>query len=103
MGPNLTQALAKYCEAGLASALANIPFPTMKPIYADHPLTPEEQADLRAYIQAAASQPQANKEFLVLALSLAGLIAAMLAIGIIWRRRLLGVRRPLVDRARTGR
>ncbi len=103
MGPNLTQALAKYGDAGLASALANIPFPTMKPIYADHPLTPEEQADLRAYIQAAASQPQTNRELLVLALSLAGLIAAMIAIGIIWRRRLRGVRRPLVDRARTGR
>jgi len=103
MGPDLTQAFAKYGDAGLASALANIPFPTMKPIYADHPLIPEEQADLHAYIQAAASQPQANKEFLVLALSLAGFVAAMIGIGIVWRRRLLGVRRPLVDRARTGR
>jgi len=96
MGPNLTQAFARYGDAGLASALANIPFPTMKPIYADHPLTPEEQADLHAYIQAAASQPQTNRELLVLALSLAGFVAAMIAIGIIWRRRLRGVRRPLV-------
>jgi mono/diheme cytochrome c family protein len=98
MGPNLTQAFAKYGDAGLASALANIPFPVMKPIYADHPLAPEEQADLRTYIQAAASQPQANRELLVLALSLAGWIAAMIAIGIIWRRRLRGAPRgrPLV-------
>ena len=75
----------------------------MVPIYADHPLTPEEQADLRAYIQAAAGQPQANTELLVLALSLAGFLAAMIGIGIIWRRRLRGVRRPLVDQGRTGR
>ena len=103
MGPNLTQAFAKYGNAGLASALANIPFPTMKPIYGDHPLTPEEQAALRAYIQAAADQPQTDRELLILALSLAGLIAAMIAIGIVWRHRLRGVRQPLVDRARTGR
>jgi len=103
MGPNLTQAFAKYGDTGLASALANIPFPTMKPIYADHPLAPEEQVDLRAYIQATAGQPQADRELLVLALSLAGFIGAMIAIGIVWRRRLRGVRRPLVDRAQTGR
>ena len=96
MGPNLTPAFAKYGDAGLASALANIPFPTMKPIYADHPLTAEEQADLHAYIQAAASQPQTNRELLIVALSLAGFVAAMIAIGIVWRRRLRGVRRPLV-------
>lgn len=103
MGPDLTQAFATYGDAGLASVLDNIPFPTMKPIYANHPLTPEEQADLRAYIQAAAGQPQVDRELLILALSLAGLIAAMIAIGIVWRRRLRGVRRIMVDQARSGR
>ena len=98
LGPDLTQAFAKYGDAGLASVLANIPFPTMKPIYTDHPLSPEEQADLHAHIQAAASQPQTNKEPFVLALSLAGLIGAMIVIGIVWRRRLRAVRRPLVGR-----
>ena len=103
MGPDLTQAFATYGDAGLASVLDNIPFPTMKPIYANHPLTPEEQADLRAYIQAAAGQPQVDRELLILALSLAGLIAAMIAIGIVWRRQLRGVRRIMVDQARSGR
>ena len=103
MGPDLTQAFAKYGDVGLASALANIPFPTMKPIYTDHPLTPQEQADLHAYIQTAASQPQTNRELLVLALSLVGWIGAMIVIGIVWRRRLRGVRRPLVDQAQAGR
>ena len=103
MGPDLTQTFATYGDADLASVLDNIPFPTMKPIYANHPLTPEEQADLRAYIQAAADQPQADRELLILALSLAGTIAAMIAIGIVWRRRLWGVRRPMVDQARSGR
>jgi mono/diheme cytochrome c family protein len=99
LGPELTQAFAKYGDAGLASALANIPFPTMKPIFADHPLTPEEQADLRAFLEAEAGQPQANTEILVLGLSLAGLFGAMIVIWIIWRHRLRGVRRPLLKSA----
>jgi len=98
MGPNLTQAFAKYGDAGLASALATIPFPTMKPIFADGPLTPQEQADLHAYIQSAAGQPQTNRLVPFLALSLAGWIGLMIVIGIIWRRRLRAVRRPLVAR-----
>ena len=98
MGPNLTQAFAKYGDAGLASVLANIQFPTMKPIFAGHPLTAQDQADLRAYIQSAAGQPQTNREWLVLALSLAGWIGVMIVIGIVWRRRLRAVRRPLVGR-----
>jgi mono/diheme cytochrome c family protein len=92
LGPDLTQAFANYGDAGLASALANIPFPTMKPIFAGHPLAPQEQADLRAYLESQAGQAQTNKVLLILALSFAGLIAALTAIAIIWRRRLRGAR-----------
>ena len=102
MGPDLTQAVVKYGDAGLASALATLPFPTMKPIFTDHPLTPEEQADLYAFIKAASGQPQANREAPVLALSLAGFVAAMILAGLIWRQRSRGVRRPLVKRGRTS-
>ena len=102
MGPDLTQAIVKYGEAGLASALATLPFPTMKPIFTDHPLTPEEQADLWAYIKAASGMPQANREAPILALSLAGFFAAMILAGVVWRRRLHGIRRPLVKRGRTS-
>ena len=98
MGPDLTQAFAKYGAGGLASVLANIPLPTMKPIYADHPLAPEEQADLRAFIQAASNQQRVNTDVLVLVLSLAGFSAAMIVVGMVWRRRLRSVRRPLVER-----
>jgi mono/diheme cytochrome c family protein len=102
MGPDLTQAVVKYGEAGLASALATLPFPTMKPIFTDHPLTAEEQADLYAFIQTASGLPQANREAPVLALSLAGFIAGMILAGLVWRQRSRGVRRPLVKRGRTS-
>jgi hypothetical protein len=102
MGPDLTLAFARHGDAGLASLLATIPMTTMKPIFTDHPLVPEEQADLLAFIEAASGRPQANREPLILALSLAGLIAAMILAGLVWRRRLHGVRRPLLERTRPG-
>jgi mono/diheme cytochrome c family protein len=101
MGPDLTQAFASYGAEGLAAALANIPFPTMEPIYTRHPLTPEEQADLWAFLQAESGQQQANAgllEGVILALSLGGFAVAMAMAGLLWRRRLRGVRRPLVER-----
>ena len=58
LGPDLTGTWAKYGKSGLASVLANIAFPTMKPIYDDHPLTADEQADLYAFFKIAANQPQ---------------------------------------------
>jgi len=103
LGPDLTNALAKYGDAGLAAALASIPWPTMKPVYADHALAVQEQADLRAFIQAESGRPRANTEAPVLVLSLAGFFAAMILAGILGRKRLRGVRRPLVERARAGK
>lgn len=101
MGPNLTPAFAKYGDAGLAAALANIAWPVMKPIYGAHPLTPQEQADLRAFLQAESGQPQASTLVPVIVLSLSGFFAAMIVIGFVWRRRLHGVRRRLVEGSRT--
>jgi mono/diheme cytochrome c family protein len=98
VGPNLTGAYGKYGAAGLASALANIPFPAMKPIFTDDPLTAQEQADLYAYIQSVAGQPQTNRLVPFLALSLAGWIGLMIVIGIVWRNRLRAVREKLVGR-----
>jgi mono/diheme cytochrome c family protein len=102
LGPNLGQAFAKYGGAGLAAALANIPFPTMKPIFANHPLAPQDQADLRAFLEAKAGAQLVNTEWLVIGLSLAGLFGALIVIWFIWRHRLRGVRRPLVKRTTQG-
>jgi len=38
-----------------------------------------------------------------LALSLAGLVGALIAIGFVWRHRLRGVRRSLVEKTRVGK
>lgn len=51
LGPDLTQVFQRYGDAGLASALNSIPFPTMQGIFLNQPLTPEEQANFHALFQ----------------------------------------------------
>ncbi len=100
LGPDLTRVVTKYNDASLAAALANIPWRTMKPIFAKHLLTPEEQADLRAFLLAPGDQRKTNKELWVIGISVAGLVGVAVLIGLLYRRRLRLVRRSLVAQAR---
>ncbi len=88
MGPDLTQVADRYGDTGLAAALANIKFPTMRPIFERHPLTGNEQADLTAFFISMVGQPESNKVLLVFGSSLAGFLAAI-ALGTFIRRSLL--------------
>ncbi len=102
LGPDLTPAHTKYGDAGLAAILGNIPFPTMRPIFASHPLTPGEQANLRAFLgQAVALRPSRA----IAQLTLLGAIGTMLLFGLAhltWRGRLTTVRRHMVESERSG-
>lgn len=104
LGPDLTGAFDKYGGGrGLQGVLEAVAFPTMAPIFTKKPLTAEEGADLVAFLEGAADEqrPASQAGKLVgLSVGVAALIALLAAV--IWRRRLHGVRRPLVDRA-TGR
>jgi len=103
MGPDLTQAFSNYGDAGITSILADLPFPTMRPLYEDRPLTPEEQAHLKAFLQAAAQQSQQPTQIQVtgqlVVLALLGFLVLMILGQVAWWRRLRGVRRPLVEQA----
>ena len=104
LGPDLTGAFGKYGgEQGLQGVLEAVAFPTMTPIFSRKPLTAEERADLVAFLERAATAErpgsQAGK---LVALSVAVAAAIVVLALVIWRRRLGGVRRGLLDRA-TGR
>ena len=103
LGPDLTDAFHKYGgDAGLASFLASVPTPTMNAVWNKHPLTPQEIANLSAFIQAGAvsERPLGSVGKLAL-LAVAGLVILLVIGALYWRRRLLGVRIPLVARANT--
>ncbi|HLO34247.1 MAG TPA: cytochrome c [Anaerolineales bacterium] len=102
MGPDLTNVSTRRGDLEILGILSNtgeIISPVMQPIYKDFPLTAQEQADLLAFVKSSAGQPESNKELLVLGISLAGFVAAVVVLGFIYRGRLRGVRKALVRKA----
>ena len=101
LGPDLTLTFNKQGELGLAGVLADITFPTMRPVYQDRPLTPDEQAHLRTFLQQAATRRPAQPTGLFGLLALGGFLVLMVLAQIVWRRRLRRVRQSLVEQSRS--
>ncbi len=99
LGPDLTAARLKFGAEGLAAILATTPFPTMNPIFAGRPLTPDEQADLGAFLGQTAVSGRPPRALIALALLAAAGAALLLVLAhLLWRHRLTAVRRLLVTR-----
>lgn len=102
MGPDLTDVSSKRSNTALASILSNYGpelSPVMQPIYTAHPLTVDEQADLIAFLLSSKGQPESDMELIVVSISLMGSVVAAVVIGFIYRGRMRGARRPLVNKA----
>ncbi len=91
LGPDLTHVFQRYGEAGLAGALKNIAFPTMKGPFLNRALTPAEQADLVAFFKEADRSQPAVAVIAAGALNLKALlvfgiaaVAAGLLYGLLW-------------------
>ncbi len=102
LGPDLTGSYAKFGgEQGLRAALQTTPFPTMVPIFSRKPLAADEQDDLIAFLASAPDQQRAARSAGRLVGFSVAAAAGMVILGMgIWRRRLAGVRKPLVNRSR---
>lgn len=101
LGPDLTHTYATLGQPGAQAAIHTLYFGIMTPIYDQRPLTPDEQADLLAFLKQSQTtqQPQWITETLILtAMILAGIL--LLITAILWRRRLRSVRWALVNRVR---
>lgn len=100
LGPDLTEAYGKFGEEGIASILATTPFPTMRPIFSERPLTPQEQTHLAAFLeQAGVSERPAAMVGLLALLGAVGAALLLVMMRFIGRRRLTEVRRPMVARS----
>lgn len=102
LGPDLSTTFADFGAEGLAFALAEIPFPTMKPSYANRPLLPEERAHVTEFLRAAGGAAPGGAKNRPALVALAGLAVLVLLLLLFGRGRLGGVRKPLVS-IRTGR
>lgn len=102
LGPDLTGAFDKFGEEGIVSILATTPFPTMRPIFDDQPLTEEEQTHLAEFLKGVTvSEREASAVGQLAALGAVGAAVLLLATRLIWRGPPTNVRRPMVVRSRT--
>ncbi len=102
LGPDLTNVSTERSDVEMASILSNYGWtksPVMEPIYNQHPLTVSEQADLIAFMKSSVGEPETDKEFLVLGISILATIGAAIAIGFVYRNRLRRIRATMVEEA----
>jgi mono/diheme cytochrome c family protein len=99
LGPDLTGAFAKFGATGMNSVLGTLPFPTMRPIFAGRPLTPREQQDLEAFLQKAGMGALIGRTGPMVLSVLGGLLLLVIATWILWKNRLVSIRRALVQKA----
>jgi mono/diheme cytochrome c family protein len=100
LGPDLTQVYQRYGDAGLASALSTIPFPTMQGIFLNQPLTPQEQANLHALFKwSQTNAPPPPTQLTPWLFAGVGLLGALVLFGVMiffWPRQ----RQSLAERLR---
>lgn len=102
LGPDLTDVSNRMTQTAMVSLLSNFGpeiSPVMQPIYLEHPLTVDEQADLIAFLIASEGQTETDKELIVVGISLAGFAAGTFLLGIFYRGRMRGARTPLIKKA----
>ncbi len=96
LGPDLSQVYTDFGEEEITSALSALPFPSMAPIYDARPLTPEEQADIMAFLRVSAEGEPAGGYEGFLLFGIAGGVFGIGLSHVVWRKRLSEVRRPFL-------
>ncbi|MBI5577462.1 MAG: hypothetical protein HY896_14010 [Deltaproteobacteria bacterium] len=102
LGPDLSKTHSDYGAEGIDAALADLSFPTMKPLYANRPLSPAERAHVAEFLRASGSAPPEDPRSPHSLSAAAGFAALLILLFALGRGRLKGVRRPLVN-SRKGR
>lgn len=94
LGPDLTGAYNKLGEAMILWPETVAP---MSPIFIERPLTEQEKTDLLAFFKSAdITTRETTQVFQLFGLAVAGTLIIALFTHLIWRRRLRGVRKPMV-------
>lgn len=99
LGPDLSASLAGMDPEALDGILDGLPFPTMVPVYEGRALTPEERADLAAFLLPAAQQGPPRGAWRFELLGAAGAAVLFAALALASRRRKAPSRARLLARA----
>ena len=95
LGPDLTKVHSRYGE-GLLAVLKSLPFPTMQGVFTNKPLTEDEVAHLYAYFVLTDQIAPQPVSFNFVWIGLGTFILLSLLCHLIWSKRLMGVRKPLL-------
>jgi len=102
LGPDLNEVYERLNgRKALATWISAPATPTMQSVFSKHPLESEEILPLVAFLADKAEAPPESGQaatLIFVLLGLAGTAAVLIVFDVIWRKRLQGVRRPLVPR-----
>ena len=103
-GPDLTALFTDYGEDGVAGILEDpAAFESMQAIFAEHPLSDQERADLSAFFASVAESEKTDIGARLTGHVVLATVIFLVLIGAFGWRRLQGVRKPLVEKARYGK
>jgi len=99
LGPDLTTSGFVQSDAAFGAFMGAPSTQTMGAIWAKTPLTPQEQADLYAFLSKASVTQREPSALLQIALLAVVGAAALIALAqVYWGKRLKGVRKPMIER-----
>lgn len=99
LGPDLTTSGFVRSDAAFASFMGAPSTQTMGAIWANTPLTPQEQADLYAFLsKATVTQREPSALLQIALLAIVGAAAWIALANFYWGKRLRGVRKPMIER-----
>ena len=101
LGPDLTDVFNRYGgQAGLAAFIGSPSTTTMNAVWTNQPMTDQERADLVAFFETTTVPARPVSMLWTLAgLSGAGAAIMIASAQVWWRKRLMGVRKPMIARA----
>lgn len=92
LGKDLTHAVSRLSAAGVAGIVSGLPFPQMKETYAKRPVTPQEIADITAFLTTADKSTPATAAMssvgnYLLVWGAAGFVILLILFSLFWIRR----------------
>jgi cytochrome c2 len=105
LAPDLTTVVSRFGGPSAVDAfVAGTPTPTMKAVWSKQPLTPQERANVVAFLaQAAVTERPASAIWQLGGLAALGAVILLVIAAIRWQNRLrFGVRRPMMAQPTTG-
>ncbi|MDL1912869.1 cytochrome c [Chloroflexi bacterium CFX6] len=99
LGPDLTTSGFVQSDAAFASFMGAPSTVTMGAVWANTPLTPQEQADLYAFLsKATVTQREPSALLQIALLSVGGAVVLIALAQVYWGKRSKGVRKPMIER-----